>query len=118
MYDFSNDTASSGKPKGKFDLRICEAKAKKSKAGNEMITMKLAITGPSHVKFPVFENFVLSNDIARGRLSDLLDKIEVDRRFESLDVLLNKVVTANLVHDKEGQVKIDSWHKSEKRDEV
>lgn len=109
MFDFTNDEASSGKPKGEFNLRICEAKQKKSQAGNDYISLKLAIVGKKFSKFPVFENFVLNNEIARGRFSDLLDKAGVDRKFDDLSVLLNKMVGAKIIHDKDGNCKIDSF---------
>lgn len=116
MFDFTNDEASSGKPKGKFNARICEAKAAKSQAGNDMIKMKLAIVGKKYNKFPIFENFVLNNEIARGRFSDLLDKTETERKFETLDVILNKIVGVDLVHDKDGNVKVSGFHKAEQEE--
>lgn len=116
MFDFTNDEASSGGPKGKFNARICEAKAKKSQAGNDMITMKLAIVGPKYNKFPLFENFVLNNEIARGRFSDLLDKTDTERKFEDLSILLNKVVGVEVVQDKEGKSKVKGFYKAEEQE--
>lgn len=117
MFDFTNDEASSGKPKGKFNARICEAKLKKSQAGNDMINMKLAIVGPKYNKFPIFENFVMNNEIARGRFSDLLDKTGTERKFESLSVLLNKIVGVELGADKEGRVKVKGFYKAEEQED-
>ena len=113
MFDFTNDEASSGKPNGKFNARICEAKLKKSQAGNDMINMKLAIVGPKYNKFPIFENFVLNNEISRGRFSDLLDKTDTDRKFEDLSIILNKVVGVDVKEDKDGYVKVNGFFKAE-----
>lgn len=112
MFDFTNDEASSGKPKGRFNARICEAKQKTSKTGNEMIEMKLAIVGPKYNKYPLWEYFVLNNEKARGRFSDLLDKTETERKFESLAILLNKVVGVE-VAEKEGKAKVVGFYKAE-----
>lgn len=116
MFDFTNDEAQSGGPKGKFNARICEAKLKKSQAGNDMITMKLVITGPKFNKFPLFENFVLSNEIARGRFSDLLDKTDTDRKFEDLSVVLNKIVGIEIAPDKDGKSKVKGFFKAENQE--
>lgn len=115
--------ASSGLPKGEFNMRICEAKQAVSKAGNPMINLKLAIVGPKHSKFSVYETFVMNNDIALGRMADMLDKADIPRDSispEDIQPLLNKIVAGKLIIKKEKRsdtgeeverVKISSWTK-------
>jgi len=116
MLDLSGVEASSGKPKGKFTLRVLSAKQTKSQAGENMIKMELCIVGEKFSKYRLYEVFMLEGkgaSIGMGRLADLMDKIDIPRTLDDMSPFLNKLVDADILEDKKsGYSKISGYHKA------
>lgn len=113
-YDLSGVTASNGKPKGRFPLRVLSAKIKKSQKGEDMFSVEFCITGKEFAKFKVYDQFMLQGkgaEFAMPKLAYLMDQLGVDRSLDNITPWLNKNVEADLGQDAYGFTKVREYFK-------
>lgn len=119
-YDLSGITASNGKPKGRFTLRVLEAKIKKSRAGEDMFSIKFCITGKEFNKFTMSDLFMLQGkgaEFAMPKCAYLMDMLEIPRdSLANTQVFLNKLIDAEVGQDKEGYTKVKEYFKATPQD--
>ena len=111
-YDLSGETASSGKPKGKFTLRCLSAKIKQSKKGEDMFAVEFMIAGKEFNKFKIYDMFMLQGAgavYAKPKLAYLMDRMGVERNLDNLTPWLSKTVDAELGQDKDGFTKVREY---------
>lgn len=98
---------------GTFPTIIDSIEIKKSSNGNDMITATFKVTGRDFNGFKIRENFVLSNEIALERLTNLVDAVGLDRNFEVKD--LNRKMVNSIVKKKKNEdySSIQEWTKYE-----
>lgn len=99
-YDLTDETASNGKPQGKFNLRVLSAKLKQSKAGEDMFSIEFAILGIASNKLRIYDNFMLEGKgakMGRPKLAYLMDQAGVPRdAINDSSPWLNKVVCGDI----------------------
>lgn len=92
-FDFTNDKLSGGvlEP-GKYTLSVAKAEMVTSSKGNEMIKVEFHVKGGGRV----WDNFVMSNDIARSRLKSLIVAANGPLKFQSVSELEGLTCEATL----------------------
>lgn len=112
-YDLSNTTASNGKPKGRYTLRVTSAKIVKTKKNEDMFAVEFVITGEDFNKFKIGDSFMLQGNAAKftmPKLAYLMDMVGVPRTAVSDSAIwLGKHVEAEIGQDKEGYNKAKEY---------
>lgn len=107
--DLSSYESTAGVPRGRFPMRLTSARLRKTKAGDDALSVEFSIIGDKHKGYRVFESFNIFNKseaaqrIAREKLVNLLESLELDKTLDlsDLQILLNKFVVGKLKQDGE-----------------
>ncbi len=118
MLDLSGVDASTDF-KGEFPVTITKAEERLSKSNNVYWSLEFTVFGEKFKGRKIIESFVISNDIAKQRLAQLVDAIGMPRTNLTPNAFQNKQCLAKVVPNKDDEYsKIALFKKYEKPSEL
>jgi hypothetical protein len=86
-------------PEGEYTLSAVEYEERITKAGDEMLVIQYKVEGPNFANRRIWENFVLVQPVAQGRLKSWIRSTggDIDRlKRETLNSAMNRSFQANV----------------------